>query len=409
MQVIRNIYKSRLVCYEDEAYDLPLDVIYFIASSWNCRLNNYVYAHKEEIERQLSEDIGGFFPYKLEIISADRLQEESIRKGFAYLHPEWAQEVEFLPINDDNPEHRQGAYQAEALKRMMDKTPRFEESFICRIAPSPTETTFGFYAIDVSLCTETVVPNILRNFVRDVTQLSLTALSSGIDYSENAIVEKVVRISQNLISFTGNAVSFCGRNENEDKEFQDPTKKLDIDPALRELALRIKQEIDGYQRKNGVNSLLEKLGDDFIKSVEGLEMKPLSTLEIDNLYNIHLPEYNKNIEMHTLPKTIYVFFLRHPQGVVLKDLSDHRNELKQIYMTMTRQSISHEDAYQKIDGILDFTNGHLNQYICRISESFRKELSSDLAKKYSIDGQRNGIRRVLLQPNQIKLPDNLKF
>ena len=407
MQVVRNIYKSRLVCHEDDAYDLPLDVVYFIASSWNNRLNNYVYAHKADIERLLSENIGGFFPYKLEIISPDRFQEDPIRNGFRSLHPEWDQEIDFVPIDEEGSETRRMTYQAEALKRMMDSNARFEESFICRIAPSVNESTFGFYAIDISLCTETIVLDVLRDFIRDLTQFNLTALSSGLDYSDNDIVEKVVRSPQNSISFTGKGISFCGHHV--DENTQDAIKKSDIDPSLRELVLRIKQEIDGYQRKNGVNTLLEKLGNDLIKSVEGMEIKPLSTLEIDNLYNIRLPEYNKNIEMHTLPKTIYVFFLRHPDGIALKDLSDHRQELKQIYMTMTRQSISHEEAYQKIDGLLDFTNGHLNQYICRISESFRKELSYDLAKKYSIYGQRNGIRRVMLQPNQIKLPENLKF
>ena len=61
MNVVRNIYKSRLIRYNDDAYDLPLDVVYFIASSWNFRLNNYVYSHKAEIEQLLCED-GGFFP-----------------------------------------------------------------------------------------------------------------------------------------------------------------------------------------------------------------------------------------------------------------------------------------------------------------------------------------------------------
>ena len=263
MQVVRNLYKSRLVCYEDEAYDLPLDVVYFIASSWNDRLNNYVYTHKSDIEKLLSENIGGFFPYKLEIISPDRFQEESIRNGFRSLHPEWGQEIDFMPINEESSETCRMTYQAEALKRMVDKTLRFEESFICRIAPSATETTFGFYVIDISLCTETIIQDILRDFVRDLTQYNLMALSSGVDYSEDAIVEKVVRSLQSPISFSGKGISFCGQNQ-EDGNAHDAIKKINIDPSLRELALRIKQEIDSYQRKNGVNTLLEKLGNDFI-------------------------------------------------------------------------------------------------------------------------------------------------
>ena len=405
MNVTRNIYKYRVVRYEDDTYDLPLDVVYYIASTWNFRLNDYVYSHKAEIEQLLHEDIGGFFPYRLEIISPERFQEETINKGFCSLHPDWDYNVDFSTILSEKLENREKTYQAEALKRMMDKTPRFEESFVARIAPSADENTFGFYIIDVTLCIETIVPEILHDFICDLTKLNLTALSSKIDYLDDSVQEKVCYSENNR---NNTYISFCG---NDEKSYISQHSDIipEIDPALRELAMRIKQEIDSYQRKNGVNTLLEKLGTDLIKSIEGMQLKPLSSLVIDPLYNIHLPEYNKKIEMHTLPKTIYVFFLRHPQGVVLKNLSDHRQELKQIYMTMTRQSITHEEAYQKIDGILDFTNGRLNQYICRISESFRKELSSDLAKKYAIEGQRNGIRHISLQPDKIKLPEQLKF
>ena len=406
MDVVRNIYKSRLIRYDDDAYDLPLDVVYFIASKWNNRLNNYVYSHKAEIEQQLSEEIGGFFPYRLEIVSPERFKEEVIYNGFCGLHPEWEQEVDLSSILAEQSASSEKTFQEEALKRMTDRTPRFEESFIARIAPSAQEATFGFYAIDVSLCTETIVSAILHDFIRDLTRFNLTSLSSGVDYSDETIQERVCYTGNVAVSFTGNSISFCGREKSEPFKV---TGKEEIDPALRELAMRIKREIDDYQRKNGVNTLLERLGDDLIKSVEGLHLKPLSSLEIDNLYTIRLPEYNKTIEMYTLPKTIYVLFLRHPQGIILKDLSDYRHELKQIYMTMTRQSISHEEAYKKIDGLLDFTNGRLNQCISRISESFRKELSSELAKKYAINGQRNGVRRILLQPDKIKLPAQLKF
>ena len=366
MNIVRNIYKARVICYNDEAYNLPLDVVYFIASSWNFRLNNYVYAHKAEIEQLLRDDIGGYFPYRLEIISY----------------------VDLLPIYADTPDSSEKTFQTEVLKRMMDKTPRFDMSFIARIAPSEKDKTFGFYSIDVSLCAETIVPAILQDFICDLTQLNSTALSIGMDYSDSSIHEKVCHIESRFVSFTG-----------------DPK----MDPTLRELASRIKQEIDDYQQKNGQHRLLRILGNDFIKSIEGLQPKPLSLLKVDQYFNIILPEYDIDIKMHTLPKTIYIFFLRHPQGIKLKDLSYHRQELTQIYLTLTRRNITHEEAFQKIEGILDFTNGHLNQYLCRISESFRKKLSSDLAEKYSIQGKRNGIRRILLQPDLILLPEKLKF
>ena len=55
-------------------------------------------------------------------------------------------------------------------------------------------------------------------------------------------------------------------------------------------------------------------------------------LYIDEIYNIILPTHgNIVIKMEPLPKSLYILLLRHPEGIILKNISNYRNELEFIY------------------------------------------------------------------------------
>ena len=58
----------------------------------------------------------------------------------------------------------------------------------------------------------------------------------------------------------------------------------------------------------------------------------LSRLKITKQFKIYLTDYeNEEIKMGPLPKTVFLFFLRHPEGVMFSHLQDYREELKMIY------------------------------------------------------------------------------
>lgn len=415
MQVIRNTYESRRIAYDDDAYNLPIDTVYFIESKWNYRLNDYVFSHKDKIEELLRKDIGGFFPYKFEIIALSNLQNPLLQESFRDLHPEMEQNIDFATLADLPITDKEQEYQSAMMQRLISKQTVFEPTFIARTIPQGDVDCYGFFAVDVSLCTETLVLELLEEYIQKLNDTNLGILSGQVTECDDIIRDEILHLDSSP-SFLTRDISFCGNEEMMDYCMYDASEleineidKLHITPELRELAFRIKNEIDSYQRTNGVNILLEDICKDFLKSFEKLDVKPLSILEIDKRYNIYLSDYKKEVKMHTLPKTIYFFFLRHPQGIYLKDISDYRTELVQIYQKITRQSLTIEEMREKIDGVLDLTNGNLNQYICRISEAFRNVLSSDLAKNYTIAGKRNELRRITLDISKIIIPDNLKF
>ena len=76
------------------------------------------------------------------------------------------------------------------------------------------------------------------------------------------------------------------------------------------------------------------------------------------------------VEMHPLSKVLYFLFLRHPEGIILKELVDYKTELLSIYM-----QISVQCNEQSINNLVDPTKNSANEKISRIRSDFRKVLA----------------------------------
>ncbi len=126
----------------------------------------------------------------------------------------------------------------------------------------------------------------------------------------------------------------------------------------------------------------------------------LSRLVIDEYYHIYLVDYgNMEVKMHPLPKTVYILFLSHPEGIRFKELYRLKKELLAIYNKITNQ-YDKEKIEKAVDELVDMTNPSINQKCSRIREAFRKIMDEDTARYYYIDGS-NG------EPKKILLPERL--
>jgi hypothetical protein len=139
----------------------------------------------------------------------------------------------------------------------------------------------------------------------------------------------------------------------------------------------------------------------FIEKKKLLESKVvLSPIIVDLQKRIFLPSFgNIEVKMHALPKTVYLFFLQHPEGVRIKELYQYKKDLLAIYNLLTNKS-ENEEIKKAIDDLVDITNPSINQKCARIREAFRKIMDEHIAKYYYIDGL-NG------EPKKIALPQNL--
>lgn len=115
------------------------------------------------------------------------------------------------------------------------------------------------------------------------------------------------------------------------------------------------------------------------------------------------------VEMEPLVKAIYLLFLSHPEGIVLKYLPDHRAELTRIYLLLRPAGMT--DRVKK--SIMDVTNptlNSINEKCARIRKIFSGVLPKNVAKYYAISGKRGEAKKIdLVRANVVwkcKLPSS---
>jgi len=116
------------------------------------------------------------------------------------------------------------------------------------------------------------------------------------------------------------------------------------------------------------------------------------------------------VEMEPLVKAVYLLFLSHAEGIVLKCLPDYREELTALYLLL-RPNDELTDRIKK--SILDVTNptlNSINEKCTRIRKIFSGILSPNIARYYTISGKRGETKKIdLVRANVIwkcKLPNS---
>lgn len=161
---------------------------------------------------------------------------------------------------------------------------------------------------------------------------------------------------------------------------------------VREKMLQVRQLI-GELSEMGVN---EQTLMDLVRP-----QRQLSRLYITADYRIFLPEFNNmEVDLTPLPRAVFILFLRHPEGIVFKEIGDYFLELLNIYRTIQGSRFNELRARASLGTLCDPFKNSLNEKISRIREKFFDILSPDAAPLYCIDGLRS-------QPKRINLPSAL--
>lgn len=116
-----------------------------------------------------------------------------------------------------------------------------------------------------------------------------------------------------------------------------------------------------------------------------LRSDKLSNLVVNRDCKIILPDYDE-VELNLggpLHKSLYIFFLMHPEGVTVKEVAAHIGELEDIY-TIVAPNFNSEPVYRLND------SKRVTQSISKINKVIKSVLPiGDLAGKYTIEGGRN--------------------
>ena len=124
---------------------------------------------------------------------------------------------------------------------------------------------------------------------------------------------------------------------------------------------------------------------------------------------IVLPEYDEmEIPMPAMCRTLYILFLKHRwqggNGIVLRYMDEHRDELMDIY-GLVKPGANEQRVARSVDNLCDPFSESLNQTISRINRCIRNVITDkELAKGYCITGERGMRYGILLDPQYLELP-----
>ena len=162
--------------------------------------------------------------------------------------------------------------------------------------------------------------------------------------------------------------------------------------TINELMEEVRERINKLRQRGIAEYLLEKL------------IHPdnrLSRLVITKDWRILLPDYNDmEIKMEPLVKAVYLLFLRHPEGIVFKQLPDYREELTKIYNQLKPSGLT-DRALQSIEDVTNPMLNSINEKCARIRAAFVGQFDEYMAKSYYVDGLRGEAKKIALPRNLV--------
>ena len=127
------------------------------------------------------------------------------------------------------------------------------------------------------------------------------------------------------------------------------------------------------------------------------EAKPVE-LFIDKDYTIHMGEPDGPIlQLRPLVKTLFILFLKHPEGILLKQRDMCRQELERIYAVIS-PNIAREDVKARIARLVDLQDNSFSEKASVLNARLEDLLPNGIAGNYQIQGYNGCPRKIYLNP-----------
>lgn len=137
--------------------------------------------------------------------------------------------------------------------------------------------------------------------------------------------------------------------------------------------------------------------------------KAVSLLYINKRHQIFLPEYeNIEIKFTPLEKTLYFLFLKHPEGILMSNLFEHRQELTDIYTEIYSRGTLKE-MERSIQDLSNATKNSASEKISSIKRKFTDYIGRNLIEPYIIKGPNAEPRKIDLDRGLLQADTNFLF
>ena len=199
--------------------------------------------------------------------------------------------------------------------------------------------------------------------------------------------------------------SSCQRQSRENKSFW--RSRIPVERNLYDLCDDIDDEVESapisspeldllaQEAKEAIDKLLlSGFSAEVIKGWLDQKVK-LSRIRITKRNKILLVDYDIEVKMGPLPKTVFLFFLRHPEGMRFVDLQDYKQEIYDIY---SRLAVSDDldKIKRSVDLLTDPFDNSINEKCTMIKYAFQKVVKDEIASNYYISGRQGHVMRIPL-------------
>lgn len=113
-----------------------------------------------------------------------------------------------------------------------------------------------------------------------------------------------------------------------------------------------------------------------------------------------------DLEVRLTPRqrTLYLFFLQHPEGVMLSHLQEYRDEIEVLYQRFANAGQNHL-IQSALDNLLEPYSETMGTELSRIRAAFRSAVGKDMAEQYIIGGEQGEVKRIILDRDLVKFKD----
>ena len=123
--------------------------------------------------------------------------------------------------------------------------------------------------------------------------------------------------------------------------------------------------------------------------------QPLKKLIVSRNYRIFLGDERVEVHMEPLVKSVYLLFLKHPEGINFKDMPDYREELARIYDRVRPWGLT-DRAMQSIEDVTNPLLNSINEKCARIRKVFASMLDRSISEEFYIKGKRGRVKKISL-------------
>ena len=125
-------------------------------------------------------------------------------------------------------------------------------------------------------------------------------------------------------------------------------------------------------------------------------------LTITRKNQILIEPRNLELKLKPMEKVLYLFYLKQVEGIFLKNMTEHKSELLQIYQKVSA-SINAQKQEKSINFLVDPYRGSFNIQKSRINKTVHDVLGPDLSIFYKIDGKKGNHFKINLPKHLIQM------